>query len=64
MEMKLISQLASLFRRPKTQRVWVRVPEYSEDWGEPGENWVQTEVPNPTTFSELNEMFGEGNWAL
>jgi hypothetical protein len=39
-------------------------PKYMTVWVKKGETWKETQCPNPIKFSELNEIFGEGQWKL
>ena len=50
---RLIERILDLLPS-KTMTVWVK-----EDGVK-----IQKKVKNPIAFSELDEMFGEGNWSL
>jgi hypothetical protein len=51
---KLINFFRSFSAKPRTQLIYVK------DEG----IWLKQLVSNPVSFSELDEMFGEGNWRL
>jgi hypothetical protein len=51
---KIINFFRGFSTNPKTQLIYVK------DEG----TWLKQLVSNPVSFSELNEMFGEGNWKL
>lgn len=53
---RFVSLISTVFKlRPPKQRIVV--------FNEAGDRRDEF-VSNPVTFSELNELFGEGNWAL